>query len=164
MAKVPKQIKTTKSSKMAQRGNYEIKSLRLYRHDYIKQVGLKVKSPTDLVNQVEKGFSFSVVETLQRQLNLTGPIMAKLLDIKLRTFIRRKEAGRLQPSESDRLLRTSRLFARAKDLFDGDEESARGWLSRPQRALGGATPLDVATTEVGAREVENLIGRLEHGV
>ena len=32
------------------------------------------------------------------------------------------------------------------------------------RALGGATPLDFAKTEPGAREVENVLGRLEHGV
>ena len=34
----------------------------------------------------------------------------------------------------------------------------------PQRALGGAIPLDIAKTEVGAREVEQIIGRLEQGV
>jgi uncharacterized protein (DUF2384 family) len=34
----------------------------------------------------------------------------------------------------------------------------------PQRALGGAVPVDIAKTEVGAREIENIIGRLEHGV
>jgi uncharacterized protein (DUF2384 family) len=32
------------------------------------------------------------------------------------------------------------------------------------RALGGRSPLDFAQTEPGAREVENVIGRLEHGV
>ena len=49
-------------------------------------------------------------------------------------------------------------------LFEGDIAAARKWLQMPQRGLGGETPLDFASTEVGAREVENLIGRLEHGV
>jgi uncharacterized protein (DUF2384 family) len=31
-------------------------------------------------------------------------------------------------------------------------------------ALGWRTPIDFAQTEPGAREVENLIGRIEHGV
>ena len=30
--------------------------------------------------------------------------------------------------------------------------------------LGGAIPLEYAETEVGAREVENLLGRIEYGV
>jgi uncharacterized protein (DUF2384 family) len=34
----------------------------------------------------------------------------------------------------------------------------------PQPALGGATPIEVAQTELGSREIENLVGRIEHGV
>lgn len=134
------------------------------RHDYTKLIGLKVKSSADLVKHVEKGLAFSVVEALQQQMDLAAKEMAELLDIKFRTFLRRKEAGRLQPAESDRVVRASRLFARAKDLFDGDQEAARSWLMNPQRALGGAIPLEIAKTEVGAREVEKIIGRLEQGV
>ena len=158
---------TTKTKKAEQGGTARRtipSSVRISRHDYTKMLGVKAKNPVDLVKHVEKGLAFSAVEALQQQMNLASKEMAKLLDIKLRTFLRRKEAGRLQPAESDRVLRTSRLFARAKDLFDGDQEAARGWLMRPQRALGGAIPLEIAKTEVGAREVEKIIGRLEQGV
>jgi putative toxin-antitoxin system antitoxin component (TIGR02293 family) len=133
-------------------------------HDYTKLIGVKVKNPIELVKHVEKGLAVTAVEALQRQMDLATKEMARLLDIKFRTFLRRKEAGRLQPAESDRVLRASRLFARAQDLFDGDHAAARGWLMKPQRALGGAIPLEIAKTEVGAREVERIIGRLEHGV
>jgi putative toxin-antitoxin system antitoxin component (TIGR02293 family) len=44
------------------------------------------------------------------------------------------------------------------------EEDARRWLSSPQVGLGGAVPLAFAATEVGAREVEDLLGRIEFGV
>lgn len=134
------------------------------RHDYAKLIGVKAKSTVDLVKHVEKGLAFSAVEALQAQMNLPAKEMARLLDIKFRTFLRRKEAGRLQPAESDRVLRASRLFAHAQDLFEGDQEAARRWLMTPQRALGGAVPLEIAKTEVGAREVEQVIGRLEQGV
>jgi putative toxin-antitoxin system antitoxin component (TIGR02293 family) len=134
------------------------------RHDYAKLIGVNVKTTIDLVKHVEEGLAFTAVEALQREMDLTTKEMAKLLDIKFRTFLRRKQTGRLQPAESDRVLRTSRLFARAKDLFEGDQAAARGWLMNPQHALGGAVPLAIAKTEVGAREVEKLIGRLEHGV
>ena len=134
------------------------------RHDYTKVIGVKVKSSVELVKHVENGLAFTAVEALQKQMNLATKEIALLLDIKFRTFLRRKAAGRLQPAESDRVLRTSRLFARAQDLFDGDQAAARSWLMTPQRALGGAIPLEIAKTEVGAREVERIIGRLEQGV
>src|SRR5205823_8560996 len=41
---------------------------------------------------------------------------------------------------------------------------ARDGLSKPARALDGETQLDRADSEAGARQVENLIGRLVHGV
>jgi uncharacterized protein (DUF2384 family) len=43
-------------------------------------------------------------------------------------------------------------------------EAAREWLRRPAIASGGAGPLHFAGTEVGAREVEHLIGRIEQGI
>ena len=158
---------TTKTSRKVEHRRAAKKALtatRSARHDYAKLIGVKVKNPVDLIRHVEKGLAFTAVEALQQQMDLATKEMARLLDIKFRTFLRRKEAGRLLPAESDRVLRTSRLFARAQDLFDGNQEAARGWLLTPQRALGGAIPLEIAKTEVGAREVEQIIGRLEQGV
>jgi len=43
-------------------------------------------------------------------------------------------------------------------------EAGRRWLTSRQFGLGGAVPLEYAETEVGAREVEDLLGRIEHGV
>lgn len=45
-----------------------------------------------------------------------------------------------------------------------NEEHAREWLKRPLRELGGRTPLQMTATEPGAREVEKVLGRLEHGI
>ena len=73
-------------------------------------------------------------------------------------------AGRLQPEESDRLLRASRVFGRALELFEGDPEAARRWLDTPQAAIGGARPFDTIRTDIGAREVEFVIDRLEQGL
>ena len=56
------------------------------------------------------------------------------------------------------------VFGRALELFEGDSRAAERWLSSPKRALGGAVPYELAETEAGAREVEALIGRIEHGV
>jgi putative toxin-antitoxin system antitoxin component (TIGR02293 family) len=77
---------------------------------------------------------------------------------------RRKVSRRLTPDESERLLRISAVFEDAVDLFEGDVAAAVNWLTTPRKALGDRAPLTYARTEPGAREVENLIGRLEHGI
>lgn len=56
-----------------------------------------------------------------------------------------------------------RVLGKALGLFDGDLRAAERWLSTPKRALGVAVPSELAETEEGARAVEALIGRLEHG-
>lgn len=57
-----------------------------------------------------------------------------------------------------------RLLALSIRLFSGDEERAVRWLTTPQRFFGGVSPLEISKTDAGFRDVENLIGRLEHGV
>ena len=133
-------------------------------HFYAALLGLRTYEPLELIEQVRKGLSYSTFLRFQRNTNLSARTLSELTQIRSRTLTRRKEAGRLDPEESDRLLRASRVFGRALELFEGDGEAARDWLSRTQMALGGLAPLELAKSEVGAREVESLIGRLEHGI
>ncbi len=113
---------------------------------------------------VADGLPYATVTNLQTALGLTLAELADLVMIQLRTLTRRRDTGRLEADESDRVLRAARIFGRARGLFAGDEDKARAWLRTGNRALGGETPLAFARTEVGAREVEAVIGRLEHGV
>lgn len=131
---------------------------------YVKLLGLEPDDPLKLVVRVQKGLSFAALERFQRNTALSTIDLAQVVQIPVRTLMRRKAQGRLQPDESDRLLRASRIFGRALELFEGDIAAARRWLSTPLRAFGGARPIAVAGTDVGAGEVDNLIGRLEHGI
>ncbi len=131
---------------------------------YVTLVGLKTSEPTELREHIRDGISYRAWERFERNSGLDREALLDLVDISARTLDRRKLEGRLQPDESDRLLRASRVFARALELFEGKLDQARGWFMSPQPGLGGASPLDFVGTEVGAREVENLIGRLEHGI
>src|SRR3546814_10835729 len=84
--------------------------------------------------------------------------------LNLRTFKRRKkDAQPLEQDESDRLLRVVGIVAAAEDVF-GSKDKAHIWLSRENRALDGETPLALADTDRGARAVEALLGRIEHGI
>ncbi len=133
-------------------------------HSYVTLLGLKTFDTESLLEHVNAGFAYSTLERFRRNVHLTAAELAELVQISSRTLVRRREEGRLSAEESDRLLRASRVFGRVLALFEGDADAARAWLATPAPTLGGRTPLEAARTEVGAREVENLAGRLEHGV
>lgn len=133
--------------------------------DFYRRVGVRAPNTAAVVERVRAGLPFAALERYRRLLRLDSLRQAaELIMIPPRTMYYRKKANRLTAAESDRLLRATRIFGLAVDLFDGDEDAARRWLRTPKESLGGSAPLSYATTEVGAREVEELIGRTEHGV
>ena len=113
---------------------------------------------------IERGFAYETFEHLQRNTAIAVETLLGWLQLSTRTLARRKQHGRFEPEESDRLLRAARVFGRALELFDGDRDAALEWMFTPQPALGGEMPIDISRTDLGAREVENLAGRIEHGV
>ncbi|MBI4470577.1 MAG: DUF2384 domain-containing protein [Acidobacteria bacterium] len=141
---------------------YKAGRIRSYR--YVSLVGLRSQDPINIAKQVSKGLAFQALEHFQRISGLSTSELAEVVVIKMRTLHRRKAQGRLEPDESDRLLRVSRIFGKALELFEGNADAARQWLFAPQTALGGERPMTLAKTDLGAREIEFLIDRLEHGV
>ena len=133
-------------------------------HSYVTMLGIQTVDTAGLLERVREGIAYTSWDRFLSSTGLTKEAASQLVQITPRTLVRRKKEGRLHPDESDRLVRAARIFSQAVGLFEGDEEAARRWLTAPQPALGGSTPWEYATTEIGAREVESLIGRLEHGI
>ncbi|MBN1425286.1 DUF2384 domain-containing protein [Candidatus Fermentibacteria bacterium] len=126
-------------------------------------LGLRLASSARAIEEIKRGFMFTAFEKLCSELQLTVYELADLVSIARRTLARRKQEGRLRALESEKVYRIATLFDSAVAALGG-EEQARQWLKSPKKALRGQTPLQHADTEVGAREVEDLLGRLEHGV
>jgi len=116
-----------------------------------------------LIARIEAGFTADSVEALRGRLGLSVEEMAGLLGMSARTLGRRLEGGKLTAEESDRLYRYARLFERAVEVL-GSEEKARRWLKSEQWALGSRVPLNIARYGPGAREITDLLGRIEHGI
>jgi putative toxin-antitoxin system antitoxin component (TIGR02293 family) len=127
-----------------------------------RSLGNRVGSVHDLADRSRAGLPYDALESLQERFGLAREEMASTLRVPLRTLARRKQAQRLSPGESDRLVRLARIAAHAAEVL-GSDEKAGHWLHRPNRALGGETPLELVDTEIGAREVEAVLGRIEHG-
>jgi putative toxin-antitoxin system antitoxin component (TIGR02293 family) len=116
-----------------------------------------------LIKLLQVGLPVQELNALQATLEVPMEKLVPMLGISKATLHRRKIEGKLGPAESDRVLRFAKLMGKALEVMEF-EESARQWLTSPQFGLGGAVPLEYAETEVGAREVENLLGRIEYGV
>ena len=131
---------------------------------YARLLGLRATTPLALVREVARGLPYATITSLRRATGLSTRELADAVNIRMRTVARRKEQGRLDPEESDRVLRFARVFAMAVSLFGGDVPEARRWFTTPLPAFGGRSALELAATDAGAREVEVLIWRVEHGV
>jgi putative toxin-antitoxin system antitoxin component (TIGR02293 family) len=77
------------------------------------------------------------------------------------TFKRRRD--RLSAAESERTERIARVVANAEYVWD-DRDDARRFLTTPHPALRGRSPLETALTELGARQVEEILGKIFHGL
>lgn len=127
-----------------------------------KALGRKFSSDRDLRDAIREGFPPAVVEELMRASGLTLKELADALDLSPRSLQRRRRSGRLARYESDRLYRLARIVALANEYL-GDNVRAVQWLKRPNRALGGIAPVAAIDTEPGARQVENILGRIAYG-
>lgn len=124
---------------------------------------LGAEEPSELVAAVRAGIPAQRFGALRDLLDVSSGTLADVVGITPSTLSRRRKRGTFGTDESERLLRIARLTLRAIEVLDG-RDNARRWLTEPVRALGGEAPLHFADTEPGAREVERLLVRLEHGV
>lgn len=119
--------------------------------------------PAKIIEHINKGLPFSELEHLRSELDEPVESLARQLSISRSTLQRRKAEHRLSPQESDRLMRFWRIVQHATKVF-GNAERARQWLKYPQRGLDYVVPLEYASSEAGAREVDDLLGRIEYSV
>ena len=129
-----------------------------------KVLGKAIKKSDDLALLVRKGLPVGSVTALAGKLHVGNNVLSRKLGIPQRTLTRRlSQSSLLTPAESDRTVRIARVYAHAMEMI-GDENKAVEWLGTPNRALGGAWPLDQLDTDLGARAVEDILGRIAYGV
>ena len=115
---------------------------------------------------VSVGLPATSLLELSEALHLQPSSVAPIVNINRKTIQRRlalRSKGRLRPDESERVARLMRMFDHAVRVFESGDH-ARSWLAQPLNLLGSQTPIALLATEQGAREVEQVLGRLEHGV
>lgn len=154
---------TTTATKDVERYRTFLKSGSPGPHAYTVLLGLDYFDLPNVLKAVEKGFPWKSFERLMQNMAVSSDHLAEIVGIPRRTLARRKIEKRFTSDESERLLRGARVFAKSLRLFDGDRDAAVEWLLTLEVALGRA-PAELIRTDVGAREVERVLGALEHGV
>ena len=130
----------------------------------MRSVSSEKKHHAQIVKEIRKGLLFDDLRLLETEAGLSREDMSTLLAISSSTLTRRQKEGRLRPQESDRLVRFALLKDAALEMMHGNGAATRQWLRTPLEVLGGETPLEHADTELGARDVEDLIRRTQHGI
>jgi putative toxin-antitoxin system antitoxin component (TIGR02293 family) len=128
-----------------------------------KVVGRKVRSPEDLAERVRQGLPFAALDAVMERYEISRNVLCTILHLSPRNFLRRKDQMRLSPDESDRLYRLARVIAHANRVFEDPEESA-DWIRSPNVALGKQPPLTLLDTDIGVQQVDQVLGRIEHGI
>ena len=132
--------------------------------EWIVKIGKKGVGIVPLHGAIMHGIGIAVADALKNDLNINDRQMAEALGTSESTLLRLRKAHKdLDEVASDRLVRYARILEIATEVFE-DKQKAQSWLKRPQFGLGDKVPLELMKSEMGAREVENLLMRIEHGV
>jgi putative toxin-antitoxin system antitoxin component (TIGR02293 family) len=116
----------------------------------------------DMVQTVRRGAGLAEVQAILAAGTLTATELDHVV-LPRRTLAHRRKLGSLTPEQADRLLRVRRILDMAAATF-GSPDTAGVWLRRTNAVLSGERPIDLLDTDTGTRMVENLLGRIDHGV
>ena len=124
-------------------------------------LGKDVVSGATFARKVEQGLPRTAIAHLKQFTHLSDTDLSEV--IPRRTLTSLRGAKKLSAEQSDRVARTAGIAALAQRVF-GNVELARDWLRTPNAALNHETPLRLLRTGSGAKVVENVLIRIDHGV
>jgi putative toxin-antitoxin system antitoxin component (TIGR02293 family) len=125
-------------------------------------LGSRIRSVRDLERAISRGIPKRALRvTVERVYVSAGDVRRVMARIVPEATFKRRV--RLSHAESERTERLARVIAAAEHAWS-DQQDAREWLTRAHPELGRRAPLDLALTELGARQVEELLDRLFYGI
>lgn len=130
-----------------------------------KVLGKNIQTTIELADIIQQGLPGRSVFFLQKYLNLGDKEYSATLGVSDKWLRRHREESHKQLTKQmgDQLYRIARIFKLAEDVLE-KKSAANHWLHRPQTGLNERVPLDLLQTEVGAKEVEELLYRIDYGI
>ena len=109
------------------------------------------------------GLPVDAVKVLQAELKRFGVRRPSDFVNKIVPRATRQRRERLHPHEGEAVLRVASLIALAVYVW-GEEKLAAEFLTTPHMLLGRRIPIDLALSEVGTRQVEDILWGLHYGL
>ncbi|GHB74966.1 antitoxin Xre/MbcA/ParS toxin-binding domain-containing protein [Persicitalea jodogahamensis] len=101
---------------------------------------------------------------LALQLGVPLKELAPLLQISESTLHRFRKQTHLKGPTAERIELLQGIIQHGLRVYGGDAEALRAWLRYPLGELDGKTPLQSLTTIAGFTQVDDVLGRIEHGI
>lgn len=120
--------------------------------------------PYELIDQSRQGVLRTKVDQIAGLAKLTDLEMAPILNMSVRNLHRLKLDDKLGRDASERLLLLSNLLGHGLAVFDKDADTLAEWLRAPIRELNSQSPLHLLDTTTGFGLVDDVLGRIEHGI
>src|ERR1700741_865093 len=123
-----------------------------------------VSSAFDLIALSNEGISKASLDALTDHLGISKKAFSEnILDTSVKTLERKKSTDKLDKRTSSHIIEIAKVVEHAFDVFE-DEDNVKQWLNSPNRALGGIKPIDLFYIPTGLGMVDDVLGRIEHGV
>ncbi|HEY2035379.1 MAG TPA: antitoxin Xre-like helix-turn-helix domain-containing protein [Steroidobacteraceae bacterium] len=117
----------------------------------------------EILAEVRRGLPAGMFDQVAASLGVSTTLLATRLGVARRTLTRKQGSGSALPVDvSEKVLRIARIRNLARRVFSTDRAVGQ-WLFKRDSALGSVAPIDILDTEVGGREVEDLLVSLAHG-
>ena len=121
-----------------------------------------VSDDLQVVNLIRRGLRRRALDQLAARSELSQPLLAKALDLSIRTLQRYGPEQRLGADATDRLVHLATLYAEGFDTFG--EKKFRIWMDSSILALGNRKPSEFIDSISGVRLLRDIIGRINYGV
>lgn len=129
-------------------------------------VAYKTKVKTDVISMINtsrEGLTMKEVVDLSALMSIDLSELSQVLHLSLRTLQRYSMSKRLDSDSSSKAIQLKILYNHGLDVF-GDNLAFGLWLHSVLPALGGQRPLDYLDTPFGFQLIDQMLGRIEHGI
>jgi putative toxin-antitoxin system antitoxin component (TIGR02293 family) len=123
-----------------------------------------VYSPYTVIDKSRQGMLRTEADKVAQLAGLTDIELARILNMSVRNLHRLKADDKLARDASERLLLLTNLLHHGLDVFDDDAQTLAEWLRSPIRELNTQSPLSLLDTTTGFGLVDDVLGRIEHGI
>ncbi len=129
-----------------------------------RSTGNPIRNVYDFVLLARDGLAKSSVESVISFTGMSKRRFAEdILFMSVRTLERKQADDKFDQKTSSSVIEVAKVLAHAYVVFN-DKEKVESWLSNPNKALHGNSPLSLFSTPTGIAMVEDVLTRIEEGV